>query len=726
MADASIIIRDWSGGQNNEYDPRSIMPSTSNEEVTAEGVLYENMEPSEKGSLTVSTGFRSQVSLGTNTTPLYIGEYIYNYKNHYLVSVSNDKIFYLRKATILNVHDCDVVASPTYGTWTSSASFGAVSLNTSSHVRGVGAITATINANPGTTVSTLQVTNLTSVDLSTYSALEILLNTNNISDTGGVPAPDAFNSVSVRIGTDATNYYEYTFSAPSSNSAWVTGWNGMILDLSSLPAPTGSPTLSAITYLQIRVNHDADIASTTVIIDGIVATKSATTYTAVDITGAQWTASETVTQNIVNGVNFVGTNSTPYLIIANNKKDLVKVSQKGTGILITEAVSGAPKRTHIVAAMAGFLFIAYGQTVYHTASEDETDWSGGTIGFNGYITGLIPTLGKELLVSQLSPNTEAIDFVFDDAEAIYFPRKSPFTAGIGALSHKSVQQVYNDSIFLGNEGVAFFGQIEAATDDNRKFNALSWKIDKVIRRINLKNAEIAASYYLPRKKEYAVATPLGIGANVNNYIFVNKTQYSAWITRTGFNIVHATRFREEAEEDIWFCQNGSDNLFKFTRDFDYNNQAYTRRWKSKIFHMDAPILFKSVPYIEIAGAMPRGCEFYVIITSDGSQKTFKVTDSSLLTSGALDSDGYIGDELYGDEYFGGGITQDEQYQYFRFYQRIHLPRSIIEGREFQFEIYQRTTGQPFKVDLLKIRYSIQPEAKVPDRHINSEIVTLPS
>ncbi len=64
-----IDILDFSQGQNNAFDPRIIAPNTK-EEISAESVLIQNYDITERGALLTASGYELVASLGTSE-PLY-------------------------------------------------------------------------------------------------------------------------------------------------------------------------------------------------------------------------------------------------------------------------------------------------------------------------------------------------------------------------------------------------------------------------------------------------------------------------------------------------------------------------------------------------------------------------------------------------------------------------------------------------------------------------------
>jgi hypothetical protein len=614
---------------------------------------------------------------------------------------------------MLTIHDCDAYNSGTYGTFVGTNGMGSVATNTSSHQRGAGCVNGTIAAT--STNATLTVDPLTSVDLTTYTYVELFVYLTTIRNA--LNTADVFTSVEVRIGSSASDYYTRTYTSPTVGSWASARWHGLQFELSGATS-VGTPNIAALDYFQMIFNTGATYAGGEIRVDHIIASKTATTYSVIDLTGPRWAATAS-TDTYVSSVDFKGLNSLQYRILANSDQAPLKVRHVGPGMLISEEM-GIGVRSYIMAEMNNFLFFASARTITYSAAEDETT-SGGSLGFPSKIMGLAPTTNDILLVGTQDRMTYSVGFSFDSTTLVYTPIRKPYRAGVGCMSHNSIKPVYNDSIVWGTDGVIYYGQYENEGNSNYKTDSLSWKVDPKIQRSNLAASEYANGYFFSNKKEYGLALPVGTAATFPNKLFVYKRQYDAWVERSGIAMGSACEYRETSEFDLVFGSATNDKIYRYYDYYDYAGSAYTRRYVSKIFHMGYPSQFKKIHWIEIAGSMPVGCEFYVIVHIDGETRTFKVTSDTLLLN-YVDTSGFYGDENYGAQYYGGDEAGTLSFTPYRFVHRIEQTRSTWEGREFQFEFYNNTTGMPHKIDFVRIKYTIDPEDKLAATHRNSEIV----
>lgn len=132
------------------------------------------------------------------------------------------------------------------GTW---AAFGdvdaaAVYQDQNNFVEGTGSIRFDINASAGTTAG-IQNTGLASNDFSTYF------------DQNGqafiwtyITSTTDITNFKLRIGSDVSNYATMTATSQADGTAFVTGWNLLRFDMSSV-VNTGTPVDTAITYVAI-------------------------------------------------------------------------------------------------------------------------------------------------------------------------------------------------------------------------------------------------------------------------------------------------------------------------------------------------------------------------------------------------------------------------------------------------------------------------------------------
>jgi len=703
-------IRDFSKGQNNEYDARTIMPNVNGE--AAEAVNVENYDYIQRGAIITSPGYELFDDMGTSSKGQFIGTYNADIANRYIIAVSNDNIYYYTKKSNIILHDCDAYTGGSYGNFAGTSD--AVNLaNSTTRKQGAGSVEFDLTvATSADNFAVLTVAALTSVDLTGYNtagAIRLWTTLGTLTN---------FTSVTLRWGSSATDYWEQTVTVAirpdteTTKNFQASDWNYLSFDWATATT-TGTPVITAVDYLQLRYNYSAGYGNqNNLLIDDIRAVKSETSFQQYNL--GSWSNSNSQ----VNGTPFLGTSSLPYyILVADHFSSTPKrISQTGAGILDMVDVTGnPPESAYICEEMMGFLFLAGDHTVYYAANEDENNWAGGgTIGFNSRILGLKKTSNKSLIVLLEDNQSQEVVFQLDDTTLESTPIKNPFMMGTGGVSHKSTKDVYNDTLFLARDGVVYFGQNSEYSNDQFRINTLSWQVDPLIHQMNYDSQERAAGFYFD--KDYGISVPIGDAFDYNNQLFVYSYKYNAWRRKTGVVAAAYTVYRENNDDELYFISATDDKIYKFvTNDYSHDGTSYTRSWKSKVWNMGTSIIRKRWHYLEIGGAMPTGSEFYVTVTVDGTEVTFRVTDTALLLDA---SGGYIGDDFLGESFFGGELTED----FYRFYQRIPLPKSISKGHEMQFEIWNDTEGMPHKIDFANIKYEMATEQEVPDKFINSDIV----
>jgi len=422
----------------------------------------------------------------------------------------------------------------------------------------------------------------------------------------------------------------------------------------------------------------------------------------------------------VNMVQYQGSSSTPFLIVAtdNTSDKAKKVYRSAANTLSASDLFDPTQGAYVVEEMMGFLFMALDRTLYYCASEDEDDFAGGgTIGFNNRIIALRKTSNDTLIVLMEDNTSQQVTFSFDDTTFLYTPVKDEYMAGTGGIAHKTCASAYDDTLFLSQEGVKYFGQDLELQTDNFRINTLSWQVDPLIKQMNYEYQEVAAGGFFD--KEYWLSIPVGDAFTQNNETFIYDYKYESWRYRSGIAASDYAVYRYDTQDELYFGSSTESKINKFvTNDYSYDGTAYRRAYKFKTFNFGTSIIRKDVPYIEIAGSMPEGSEFYVTVTTDGIEQIYKVDDTAL-AAGA--GGGYIGDQVYGHELMGGNFGA-ASYDFFRFYQRIPLGAAVREGHEFDFEIWYDGEGRPMKFDYFNIKYGYVSEQKVPDNFINNNII----
>lgn len=134
--------------------------------------------------------------------------------------------------------------------WTALGDATNVAADTDDYVTGNGSIEFDIGSG-ATTTAGISLTGMDSVDLDDYigHAASIFTHARITSTTN-------LTNFKLRLGQDASNYYEYTATARNDGTAFATGWNLLRFDLTSV-STTGSPTSTGIDYATLYMTKTA-------------------------------------------------------------------------------------------------------------------------------------------------------------------------------------------------------------------------------------------------------------------------------------------------------------------------------------------------------------------------------------------------------------------------------------------------------------------------------------
>jgi len=171
---------------------------------------------------------------------------------------------YQNAATYTTLHNMDTFDGD--GTWT-AGSIEATGVGTSStYKEGTGAVS--FNLAPSATVADnaeIYNSDMTAVDISAVN-----LNQGGVIVWIYLPDETYFDEVTVYFGSDSSNYYKVrNYKKTAQGNTYTTGWNRIFIPTIKR-AQTGSPDLSAMGYLKVRLGYENGISSMNgIIIDGI-------------------------------------------------------------------------------------------------------------------------------------------------------------------------------------------------------------------------------------------------------------------------------------------------------------------------------------------------------------------------------------------------------------------------------------------------------------------------
>lgn len=160
------------------------------------------------------------------------------------------------------IHTCDSVTDN--GTWSISGDGASLAADENMYVEGASSLRFIVTGSGGTTTlvnSTLDAVDLTDYVSHGYLFLDLQCPSSNTAD---------LTSVRLRIGSDASNYYEITSTARFRGDALKPGWGQVGFNFAD-KTTTGTPDDDSLDYIQLVITHGTSGINGTYRIDNIFA-----------------------------------------------------------------------------------------------------------------------------------------------------------------------------------------------------------------------------------------------------------------------------------------------------------------------------------------------------------------------------------------------------------------------------------------------------------------------
>lgn len=177
---------------------------------------------------------------------------------NYEYAVDNDLLIVgYPKQVSAQLHDCDSLTAN--GTWTASGDASNLTIDDVIYEEGSGSLNFDTTAGTSLIITnpSLASKNYTTLQNKSYLTLKVWL-----------PTITNFTSIEVRWGSDASNYWSKTETAPAGNRDLKVGKNLFAFRWGDA-TQTGSPDVTAIDYLQIRITYASAVTDTDFRIDDI-------------------------------------------------------------------------------------------------------------------------------------------------------------------------------------------------------------------------------------------------------------------------------------------------------------------------------------------------------------------------------------------------------------------------------------------------------------------------
>lgn len=151
----------------------------------------------------------------------------------------------VRSVVPANSQQVDPLSVAGTSDWRAFGVVSGVEATTDDAVSGNTSIEYDLSASSGTTAGIYN-DSITSVDLS-----EFILGPAYVFCYARITSPTNLTNFKLRLGSSATNYYEFTVTARNDGTVLIAGWNLLRFDLSSPSSTVGSPNAAALTYAAI-------------------------------------------------------------------------------------------------------------------------------------------------------------------------------------------------------------------------------------------------------------------------------------------------------------------------------------------------------------------------------------------------------------------------------------------------------------------------------------------
>ena len=164
-----------------------------------------------------------------------------------------DGVKVLNIATDLNtdelvINTCDSLTDN--GNWVVTGDATNLTADTQRSINGSASLRYDMNS--GAILATLEVPDMIAVDLTNYKDREIFV-------WQYIPLVTGLTSFTARWGSSASAYWTATATTTADGLAFKVGWN--LLKFSWPASATGSPTITAVNYFQLRINKTALMAA---------------------------------------------------------------------------------------------------------------------------------------------------------------------------------------------------------------------------------------------------------------------------------------------------------------------------------------------------------------------------------------------------------------------------------------------------------------------------------
>lgn len=522
--------------------------------------------------------------------------------------------------TVTVIHDMDTTAGN--GTWAVASDGVTLTAETTNHKRGAGSLKFNIDvSNSGDDFATL--TN------STFSQVDISSSKGNLGFWFKAPSgfKTDFTDIRVRIGSDSSNYYEFTVNAVDFTEEQYSfirkAWSGA--------STTGTPVDTAIDYGQIIINYTASYTDKTgVEFDDIVAYSSTSTKPPMS---AFFLESSSGTRHLICNA---GTNMFEYHEATESWNVIETGLTEGTrfGFLVYKDIIyfgngvddyrdyNLQKVTSYPGTPKYKYFLLANDIGYALGDPDNKS----TLGYTAGTPGNMQTFPNLLVLDE--DDSAGVGTGLVNLESIVIAAKErkiykvntaassrtqlDYSEGIDA--NRSIVRVENEVFFLNKAGVYTLGQREGLLGSARA-DALTEDIRQIINSAD--NLEIANGIYVSRLNNYYLWLDTNNDEILDTCLVFSRLTRK-WTKYVGINCNQAVVYRDSSgNEKLLIADSFTGRMREIETGFGDNDAAIDVTVETKNFDFDAPETHKTFEYVDFFGFISENAVIdYTIIVDD--------------------------------------------------------------------------------------------------------------
>lgn len=224
------------------------------------------------------------------------------------------------------------------------------------------------------------------------------------------------------------------------------------------------------------------------------------------------------------------------------------------------------------------------------------------------------------------------------------PTITPIITYLGAVSHKSIDNIDNDLFYLSTLGWFTLGYQQSFYNIIRT-NELSQRIHPIVSTINPVNLSRVASIYQPYRFYSSVASG---GSSTNNLTLVYDKRYDAW---TKMDYIQAQAFTvfydSNNAQHLLYADDTTNQVWEISESFlSDNGNAINSYWQSKAFNAGTPEVYKRWIDITLTFRQITG-NIYITVYADNSTLIHSSVINSQSYNGGIGATGTFGTELWG-------------------------------------------------------------------------------